>query len=215
MKKTFSHFGLIFALVIMVLSACGPSQKITNSWISPDAAKNAPYDSIFVIVLSQDKETSYSVEDQLAGVIASRGQRFVLSSSVFPPNLRISDNFSKEQMAQAIRKTGCKAVFMVALIDVQTVETYHPGVSFSPYGYGYYSSYYGYYNHYYPQIYSPGYYSSNRTYTIETNFYDLEEDRHLWLIQSEASNPASLESWFDTYIRQLMEELENEGLIRH
>ncbi len=210
MKSKFLYI-LPFALM---LSACGPSQKITNSWISPEAGTKSPYESIFVIVMSQSKETSFSVEDRMAATIASRGQKVVLASSVFPPNLSISENFSREQMAEAIKKTGCDAVFVIALLDVKTEEYYQPGSAYYPMNYGMYGSYYGYYNYYYPQVYSSGYYSSDNTYYIETNFYDLEQDHLLWSIQSEAYNPSSLDSWFDNYAYDLLNELKNEGLIQ-
>jgi hypothetical protein len=79
--------------------------------------------------------------------------------------------------------------------------------------YGMYGSYYGYYNYYSPQVYSPGYYSSDKTYYIESNFYDLASDELLWSIQSEAYNPTSLESWFKEYSYQLLNELRAEKLI--
>ena len=210
MMKSKYLFILLFALAF---SACGPSQKITNSWINPEAGSKSPYESIFVIVLSQNKETSFSVEDRMAAMIASRGQKVELSSAVFPPNLSISENFTREQMAEAIKRTGCDAVFVIALLDVKTVEYYQPGRAYYPMNYGMYGSYYGYYNHYYPQVYSPGYYSSDKTYYIESNFYDLEQDQLLWSIQSEAYNPSSLDSWFDRYSYNLLNELKNEGLI--
>lgn len=202
---------LLFALI---LSACGPSQQITNSWINPEARAKGPYESIFVIVLSQSKETSYSVEDRMAATIASRGQKYVVSSAVFPPNLSISENFTREQMAEAIKRTGCDAVFVIALLDVKTEEYYQPGSTYYPMNYGFYGSYYGYYNHYYPYVYSPGYYTADKTYYIETNFYDLEADQLLWSIQSEAYNPSSLDSWFDQYSYDLINELKKEGLIQ-
>jgi hypothetical protein len=62
-------------------------------------------------------------------------------------------------------------------------------------------------------VYSPGYYTTDKTYYIETNFYDLEEDLLLWSIQSEAYNPSSLDSWFDEYSFNLLNELAREGLI--
>ena len=203
-------FILLFALVF---SACGPSQKIINSWINPEAKSRDPYKSIFVIVLSQTKEASFSVEDRMASLIASRGQKYVVSSAVFPPNLSISENFTREQMAEAIKRTGCDAVFVIALLDVKTVETYQPGRAYYPMSYSMYGSYYGYYNHYYPQVYSPSYYTSDKTYYIESNFYDLETDQLLWSIQSEAYNPTDLDSWFDTYSYDLLNELKAEGLI--
>jgi len=205
--------SLVVLLLASLMSSCGPSQKIVNSWINPEATNKGPYKSIFVIVISQSIGTSFSVEDRMASLIASRGQKVVVSSAVFPPNLSISENFTREQMAEAIKKTGCDAVFVIALLDVKTVESYQPGTAYYPMNYGMYGSYYGYYNHYYPQVYSSGYYTTDKTYYIETNFYDLGLDQLLWSIQSEAYNPSSIDSWFDRYSYDLLNELKNEGLI--
>jgi hypothetical protein len=207
-------FTCLFTLFLL-FSGCGPIQKIINSWINPEARSKNPYESIFVIVLSHSKETSFSVEDRMASIIASRGQKFVVSSAVFPPNLSISENFTREQMAEAIKRTGCDAVFVIAVLDVKTVEYYQSGRAYYPMSYGMYGSYYGYYNHYYPMVYSPGYYTTDKTYYIETNFYDLDQDQLLWSIQSEAYNPSSLDSWFDRYSYDLLNELKKEGLIEN
>ena len=208
--KSIYLFILLFALAI---SACGPSQKITNSWINPEAGSKSPYKSIFIMVLTQNTGNSFSIEDRMAGIIASRGQKSVVSSAVFPPSFSNSENFTREQMAEAIKRTGCDAVFVIGVLDVKTVESYQPGRAYYPMSYGPYGSYYGYYNYYYPQVYSPGYYTTDKTYYIETNFYDLEQDRLLWSIQSEAYNPSSIDSWFDKYSYDLLNELKAEGLI--
>ena len=205
--------NLFIILITLVFSACVGSQKITNSWISPEAGSKSPYKSIFVIVLSQNNASSFSVEARMASIIASRGQKSVVSSTVFPPSFSASEDFTREQMAEAIKRTGCDAVFVIAVLDVKTEENYQPGTAYYPMRYGMYGSYYGYYNHYYPMVYSPGYYTMDKTYYIETNFYDLEEDRLLWSIQSEAYNPTSLDSWFDTYSNNLLNELKAEELI--
>ena len=204
---------LVVPLLALMVSACGPSQKITNSWINPEAASRDPYKSIFVIVLSQNTGDSFSVEDRMAGIIASRGQKAVVSSSVFPPKLSISEDFTLEDMAEAIKRTGCDALFMISVLDVQSVETYQPGRAYYPMDYGMYGSYYGYYSYYSPMVYSPGYYTTDKTYYIETNFYDVNEDLLLWSIQSEAYNPSSIDKWFDQYSYDLLNELANEGLI--
>lgn len=201
-------------LVLMfLLFSCSASQKITVSWINPEAPGKGPYKSIFVMVMAQNMSTSFDVEDRMAAMINSRGNKAVLSSSVFPPGISMGENFTREELAEAIKRTGCDAVFVLAVLDVLKVDTYHPGTSYYPMNYGMYGSYYGYYNHYYPQIYSPGYYSSDRTYYIESNFYELESDMLLWSIQSEAHNPSSIESWFNEYSYNLLNELKNEGLI--
>jgi hypothetical protein len=203
-----------FLPFVTLLSACGPSQKITTSWINPEAGTKGPYESIFVMVLAQSNAASFDIEDRMAETFASRGRNSVVSSSVFPAQLSASESLTRDQMAEAINRTGCDAVFIIAVLDVLSVETYNPGTAYYPMNYGMYGSYYGYYNHYYPQVYSPGYYSTDKTYYIETNFYDVESDQLLFSIQSEAYNPTSLDSWFREYSYQLTKELKSEGLIK-
>ena len=204
---------LLFLVLTAILFACGPSSKITVSWISPEAQDAGPYNSIFIMVLAQNMSTSFDIEDRMAETIISRGNKAVLSSSVFPPNLADTLNFGRQEMAEAIKRTGCDAVFVIAVLDVLKTETYHSGSAYYPMNYGMYGSYYGYYNYHYPYVYQQGYYSTDRTYYIETNFYDLATDKLLWSIQSEAHNPSSIESWFYEYSRQLLTELKKEGLI--
>ena len=199
-------------LLVTLLSGCA-SQKITTSWINPEAKSKGPYESIFVMVMAQSNAASFDIEDRMAETFASRGRKSVVSSSVFPAQLSAAESLTRDQMAEAIKRTGCDAVFIIAVLDVLSVETYNPGTAYYPMNYGMYGSYYGYYSHYYPQVYSPGYYSTDKTYYIETNFYDVASDQLLFSIQSEAYNPSSLDSWFNEYSYQLIKELKSEGLI--
>ena len=204
---------LLYLLMLATLLSACTSQQITTSWINPEAKTKGPYESIFVMVMAQSNAASFDIEDRMAETFASRGRKSVVSSSVFPAQLSTAQSLSQEEMAAAIKRTGCDAVFIIAVLDVLSVESYKPGTAYYPMNYGMYGSYYGYYNHYYPQVYSPGYYSTDKTYYIETNFYDVASDQLLWSIQSEAYNPSSLESWFKEYSYQLIKELKSEGLI--
>ena len=111
-----------------------------------------------------------------------------------------------------ITKTGCDAVLILALLDSKVVESYNPGTSYYPMNYGYYGNFYGYYNHYYPQVYSPGYYSVDKTFYLEANLYDIAKDKLVWSIQSEARNPKDLQDWFRNYSVLLMNHLKSKGL---
>ena len=142
-------------LLVTLFSACGPGQKITTSWINPEARGRDPFKSIFVMVLAKSHASSFDVEERMATTINSRGNKAVMSGDVFPPQLAVSESLSQEQMAEAIKKTGCDAVFIIAVLDVLKTETYHPGSSYYPNNYGMYGSYYGYYNYYYPQVILP------------------------------------------------------------
>jgi hypothetical protein len=207
-----NSFISLFMLAILLL-ACTSSQKITGVWVNREALPKGPYHSIFILVLSQNADANFMVEYDMASLMATRGRKTVKSSTIFLPNSLSTGSITREQMAKIIKDVGCDAVFTIALLDTKTEEHYQPGTAYYPMSYGYYGSYYGYYNHYYPQIYSPGYYTTDKTFYIETNFYDLASDQLLWSIQSQAYNPAGLESWFKSYSSNLIARLKKEGLI--
>jgi hypothetical protein len=206
----FKLFTLL--LIALLMSECGPTQKIIGSWADPEASTKGPYNKVFVIVLSQNKEANFVIESQISEKLISRGFKVALSTDLFPPNFSLNENFTREKLQETLLKTGCDAVMTLALLDSKIVESYHPGTVYSPMNYGYYGSYYGYYNYYYPQVYSPGYYSVDKTYYLETNLYDLASDKLLWSVQSEAKNPANLDEWFKDYSTLLINHLKSKGL---
>jgi len=199
-------------LLALVMYGCGPTQKITGSWASPDAKSFGPFTKVFVMVLSENKTANYNIESQMAKILISKGFKVVKSNDIYPPSFSATQDFTKEQLATSIAKTGCDAILILALLDSKEVESYNPGTVYAPVNYGYYGSYYGYYNHYYPQVYSPGYYSVDKTFYLEANLYDLKADKLVWSIQSEARNPKDLSSWFKGYSVMLMNHLKSKGL---
>jgi hypothetical protein len=205
---------LSLLLLTCIIAGCAPTQKITSSWINKEALPKGPYKSIFIVVISQNNEANQLVEDLLAKRINSRGPKAVKSSDFFPLNITATKRVSKEQMDEAIKKSGCDAVFTVALLDVRTEQHYQPGTVYYPMNYGFYGSYYGYYNYYYPAVYSPGYYTSERVYYLESNFYDLASDTLIWSVQSATWEPTDLRSWFQSYSYMLINHLKREGLIK-
>jgi len=199
-------------LLVVMMFGCGPSQKITGSWANPEAKSMGPFTKVFVMVLSQNKDANYNIESQMAKILITKGFKVVKSNDLYPPSFAPTKDFTKEQLTASIKKTGCDAVLMLALLDSKVVESYNPGVVYAPVNYGYYGSYYGYYNHYYPQVYSPGYYSVDKTFYLEANLYDMVSDNLVWSVQSEARNPKDLSSWFKNYSVMLMNHLKSKGL---
>jgi hypothetical protein len=200
---------LFFALL---LNGCGPTQKITSSWADPEATSKGPYNKVFVVVLSPNSTANYDIESQMANTLISRGFKVVRSTDIFPPKFSITKDLTREQLTESIAKRGCDAVLVLALLDSKTVESYNPGTVYAPVNYGYYGSFYGYYNYYYPVVYSPGYYSYDKTFYLETNLYDLASDKLLWSVQSEARNPSSIKDWFENYAVMLTRHLKSKGL---
>jgi hypothetical protein len=205
---------LYFVLLTAIAAACSPTQRITGSWVNREALPKGPYKSIYIVVISQNNDANSYVENLLAKRIESRGPKAVKSSDFFPLNRTATQRVSKEEMDKAIKDSGCDAVMTVALIDVKTQYHYTPGTVYYPMNYGFYGSYYGYYNFYYPEVYSPGYYSEEKVYFLESNFYDIASDSLIWSVQSETYEPSGLKSWFQSYSYMLINHLKKEGLIK-
>jgi len=200
-------------LLAIVMSACSPSQSVTSYWANKEAIPDQPYKTIYIMAITQNENMQPAVENELADVLISRGRKVMLNSQIYPPSFSAVKQLSKEQLIETIANTGSGAVLTVAVLDTKTETSYNQGVSYSPMNYGYYGSYYNYYNYYYPVVYSPGYYSVNKTYYIETNFFDVKTDQLLWSIQSKAYNPSDFDSFFQEYARTILNKLWQEGLI--
>ena len=162
-------------------------------------------------MLSPNSTANYDIESQMANTLISRGFKVVRSTDIFPPKFSITQDLTREQLTEAITKRDAMQ-YLSWHCSIPKVESYNPGTVYAPVNYGYYGSYYGYYNYYYPQVYSPGYYSVDKTYYLETNLYDLAADKLLWSVQSEARNPKDINTWFKNYSNMLISHLKSKGL---
>jgi len=205
--------SILSILTALILSACSPSQDIVASYVDRPNLPKEPYKKVFVMALLQDNIARGQIENKIAAQLVKRGKTVVKSSELFPVKLSKTE-VSNEQLIQVIKDQGCDMVFTVALLDVKTTQTYQPGTTYAPYGYGYHGSYYGYYGYYSGYTSSPGYYVTDRSYYVETNFYDVKSDKLICSIQSVAYNPSNFDSWFVDYSRLLVYQLKKEGVIK-
>jgi hypothetical protein len=203
---------LIPALMLTMLAACTSSQRVTSSWVNREALPKQPFKSVFILALTSNLNAKIYVEREMAKLITARGQKAVKSSDIFTPVFLGSDTLTPEKVGKAVKDSGCDAVVTLALLDVKTETSYQPGTTYYPAA-PYYGSFGRYYGHYYSQMYEPGYYVTDKTYFVETNFYNAVSGVHLWSIQSDAYNPSSLESWFYKYSKLITFQLKKEGLI--
>jgi hypothetical protein len=204
----------IFVLLMAVLTACTPSQQITNSWVNPEFKPKERYESIFIIAFANDINAKIAVENELAKVVESRGRKAVKSSDVFSAAFLADTNRTREQLIQAISGTGCDGVYTVALMDVKTDESYQPATVYYPVEHSFYDCYNRYAFYYFDYVEEPGYTITNRTFYFETNFYDLALDQLISSIQSDAFNPSDIPSLMKGYSKLMLAQLKKEGLIK-
>lgn len=202
------RLALALLILIGLFSSCKTPQRILTAWTDPNRPAKK-YTTVFIGALIQNGTLKYTIEDDLGAAAKKKGFNVVKGYEVFPPNFN-SDNMRDEQVVlNAIKKKGCDVILTVAIIDVKSETYYVSGSSYSPYvGYGY--GFYGYYSYWSPTIYTPGYYSTDKTYFIEANAYDVETQKMFWSVQSKAENPESIEKSSKEYTNLLMTQFEKD-----
>ena len=207
--------SLIFLVLTALFFSCKPSQRILTAWVNPDRPAKK-YTTVFIGALIQNSEVKFAIEDNLGEAAKKKGFKVVRGYELFPPNFNQDNMKDKDLVLKAISNKGCDVILTVAVIDQKSETHYTPSsVSYAPYGaYGSYGAYgagfYGYYNYWSPTIYSPGYYSTDKTYFIEANAFDVETQAMIWSVQSKAYNPEGIEKSAKEYTTILMDQFEKD-----
>ena len=194
-----------FAIALLYLVSCGPSQKVTTSWKAPDMP-NKTYKTIFILAMIENQSARNIIETDLAKAAEAKGMKVYKSSEVFAPSFQSGKLPGKDEIIEKVRSLGCDALLATALVDKTSETRYVPGTTtYMPYGgYGYgWGGYYG----YGMSTYNPGYYTTDKTYFMETSIFDVESQKMIWSAQSEAYNPSSISKFSRDYTTVLADRI--------
>ena len=209
MRKLLSFAAFAF---VMILQSCGPTQKVTSSWVNPQRPSVSKYNKVFIAALVQNNGYRSTIENELAAAATARGLQVVKSMDMFQPNFTKENAPDKEAILRAVRSSGCDAIFTVTLTDKQSDTRYVPGTTtYSPYmGYGG-MGFGGFYGYTYPMMYStPGYYTTDKTYFLEGRLFDVASENMVWSAQSEAYNPTKIDKFSKDYASLLVEQMQRD-----
>jgi hypothetical protein len=210
-------FSAAFLLAIMFCSCSSSSMRIMATWVNKDD-KPVPQPGkhkIFIFVMTQNYDVQVNLENDLADAAEAKGIRTVKSIDAFGPILTLDKLPKNDVLLKAIRDLGCDGIFTVALVDQESKTHYVQGSSagvFVPYpGYGaYYSGYYA----YSPAFYTPGYYTTDKTYFIESNLFNAVTEKMLISMQSKVVNPPTAMKASKQYTQMLVTELQAQGFMK-
>lgn len=202
-------------LAVVLMSACGTSTSIIGSYKAPGLNKLA-YKKIFVSALTDNTSVKQTVENNLAQYMNEKGIATVKSSEAFPPDFHSSGNDKdKNVVLQKIHDTSCDGIMTIAMVNKETETRYVPGSNAYPVvGVGYYGTFGAYYAYGYNSFYSPGYYTTDKTYYLETNLYDAATEKLVWSAQSKTYDPSSLEGFLKGYEKTLSQQVIKDGLVQ-
>jgi len=208
MKSTITRI-FFFSILIAGALACS-STKIIGSWKNADS--NKTFSHIMVVGLSSNVVAQSNVESRMATILSARGVNAKGSGAVFSPDMKITDEM-KKTVSSKLKEQGFDGLLTIALVSIDDKTSYTPGTVYSPYAYPAYGSYWGYYGYYAPQVYSPGYYSTERVYTVEANLYDVDTEKLVWAARSETTDPASLDRFSEEYSQAVVYQLAKDGML--
>jgi hypothetical protein len=187
--KTLLPISLLF-----LLFSCS-STRLEKSWADPsfNAATMKPFTKILVVAPGKDAVSQRIAEDKI--VAQFKPGVGIPSYSYLKPS-----DTDQKLVEEKLIKDGFDGAILMRLKEVETTTSYTPGTS--------YGGWYGYRN------YSPGYYSEDKNFQVETNFYSLPEAKLLWSGTTSTLNPTSLQSTIDQIIHSIKYELQKKGFVR-
>lgn len=180
--------------VAALIFGCGPSTKIEKSWTDPSwtAGSVQPFKKVLVMGLMKDAASRRMAEDKM---VAAMKVPAVQSYSY----LQAGDTLKSEVEAK-LKKDGFDGIIVAKLADVEKSTSYVPGTTYG----GWYGYRYG----------SPGYYTEDKTFYVETNIYSLESGKLLWSATTSSLNPSKADKAMDEVIATVKEQMMKQGLIK-
>ena len=211
--KKFSGIIWIGVLIMFFAFSCRTSSTtITGTWEKENVEKE--FSHVLVAALTSNVGAKSTIEEHLGSVLQEKGLESSTSIDLLPPRF-IDDENQKQKILNTIKDDGIDAILTVSLIDSDTETRYVPGsTTYAPYpAFRYYGNFWGYYSHWSPRLYSPGYYSEDKVYYIETNLYDAQTEELIWSAQSQTYNPENLERFSGDFSREIVERLVEDNIL--
>lgn len=196
---------IILILSLIVLASCS-STHITSSWREPNKAlKIRNLNKVLVVALFKNETSSHNAEDEMVRYLNGKG---IVSYDY----LNEKFNRKNEDAIRAkIKKDGYDGAITMRLIDVDKETNYSQGtISAYPI---YYQSFSGYYFRNYNYYKEPGYYTTTKTYTVETNVYSIKEDKIIWTGLTETTNPNGVDKMTKEIAKVIYKQMVKEGFI--
>ena len=210
-----NHF-LSLGLLVIIFAGCASSKETPGVWVNKEKIKGKSYSNFFVIVMTADIEARVKLENDIAATIISRGHKAIKSYEVLPADLKDPKPPAIDALIEKIKASDCDAVFLVSLLDKnEDVGYIEGGTQYTMRSdYSCAGSFFGYYTHYYSTLTSSGYYSTDKTYIMQSNLFDKASQEKMFAVKSEIFNPSSLASGSRTYISTLMKQLSKAKLLK-
>ena len=198
--------GIGLVVLLATLAGCA-STSIRNSWVSPDLQPPLEFTKMLVVFMDPNEATRRAGEDALVERIGS--DRAVASHTMFTTQEVQNAENNEAANRRALEAAGIDSAVVMRMVDQTQELSYSPGMSY-PAGYG---GFYGYYGMGWGMAYSPGYMTTNTIVSVETNVYDVGENKLIWAGVTETMNPDEVGQMVNEIASAVDKNLRDRGLI--
>src|SRR3954470_23005016 len=172
---------LLNVLVVFFIVSCGPSTKIVKSWKDPGATAPTPSNSkILVVAMVKDESSRRVIEDEIVARLKGKG---VQSYTQITPDIIKKE--STDALDNVLKEGHYTEVIIMSLTSVEKEVNYTSGTMYGGYG-GYYRYGAGFYS-------TPGYYSEDKNYMVETTLYSVNPNKLIWAGTTSTVNPSNIQ----------------------
>ncbi len=194
---------ILIVSVTITLVGCGPATQIEKSWREPGATVKKEGSKSLVLAMVKDETSRRVIEDNLVKRI---GAGAVASYTFITPDMlkQANGNAFYDQLV----KDKYTHVILIRLADIEKETSYVPGTTTG--FYGGYGMYYGYGAGMYS---TPGYYTTDKNYFVETAVYSVTPDKLLWTGTTKSVNPSKIEQTITEIANVVSEKMIKDGFL--
>lgn len=206
---------IMFALVAgCLLTSCSlptsptsSTTKMVTSWKDPTTTiSSSQINKILFISLIKDEPYSNMMEDHLVAMSNGKG----IASHAIISGRATTENY-KAAFDQRIKSDHVDLVVIMRLKDVKEEPRYVADTqTYGAYG-GMGVGYWGYYNYAAPIYRTPGFYTTDKHFLVETNVYSVAQSKLLWSGVTDSVNPSYTTT--TRIAKALVENMKEEGFL--
>jgi hypothetical protein len=197
---------MIFAAFIAIaMTGCGPSTEIVKSWHEPGSTvTKADANKTLVIAMVKDESSRRIIEDELAKRL---GPNAVVSYKVVTTDMLKEGN--EASLNLKLTEGQYTHLLIMSLADIEKETNYVPGTTT-----GYYGGYGRYYGYGAGMYSSPGYYTEDKNYYIETTVFSIKENKLLWTGVTKTVNPSKVQKTVNDIADVVSDKMKKDGFVK-
>lgn len=196
---------ILSAFIAAAIVGCGPSTQIVKTWQEPNVTLDrSKANKVLVVAMVKDETSRRVIEDELVkriGANATASYGFINSDMLKEAN---GDKFMEK-----LKQDKYNYVLLMRLADVEKETSYVPGTTT-----GYYGGYGRFYGYGAGMYSTPGYYTTDKNYFIETTVYSVDPDKLLWTGTTKTVNPSKIEKTVNEIADVVSEKMTKDGFLK-